>query len=388
MSSELMKRFEGGCDASTVIMNWAMLNTWLQPYSVSIPPLVTGYRTAMRIGDVEHACSSFTLNLSCGLLSGLSLKTLVGDAENHTVTVNDSNDERAKGMLFPLRQFMINLHDVSCEQPTQLTGVAMDAQQFLNEMDGNANANAKFSYFLYKANACYYFEAYEEAQKALSKSKPHLVRQSIVTDVAQALVLNGLIPLALAHKTGNFIYKRQAQLAIKRIRKAITKENKGMNLVHRLALLEAGHFALNRNANENAVRKKFDEAIRQATKIGYRQDAALANWHAGEYFLTKKQDTDWAGYYINKAHWLYRDWEAHRVCEYLKSKYADKAIVFQESQGLQSSSLYGEQHSVAEHAKIDEFSESLWDESVRLGAIYKTGHAVTTRGKGMKGIVE
>ena len=90
MSSELMKRFEGGCDASTVIMNWAMLNTWLQPYSVSIPPLVTGYRTAMRIGDVEHACSSFTLNLSCGLLSGLSLKTLVGDAENHIVTVNDS----------------------------------------------------------------------------------------------------------------------------------------------------------------------------------------------------------------------------------------------------------------------------------------------------------
>ena len=88
-----------------------------------------------------------------------------------------------------------------------------------------------------------------------------------------------------------------------------------MNLAHRLTLLEAGHFALNRKANENAVKDKFDEAIRQATRIGSRQDAALANWHAGEYSLPKKKDGDWASYYVKKVHWLYRDWEAHRVCQ-------------------------------------------------------------------------
>ena len=333
---------------------------------------------------MDDACTSFTYYLASGLLSGLSLKTLVNDAERHTITVNQSNDGRNKGMLFPLRQFMINLHDVSCERPTELTGVAMDAQKFLNEMDGNTNA--KFSYFLYKANACYHFEEYEEAKKAVSKAMPHLSKQYAVAPLSQGLVLNGLISLALAHKTGKFIHKWRARRAIKRIHKAITKENKGMNLAHRLALLEAGHFALNRNANENAVRKKFDEAIRQATKIGYRQDAALANWHAGEYFLTKKKDADWAGYYIGKALQLYREWEAHRMCAYLKSKYADKIDIDWEKREFQSSTLFGGQHSVAEHAKIDEFSESLWDESVRLGGIYKTSHTATTTSEVTEGM--
>ena len=153
MSAELMKRFEGGCDAPTIIMNWTCLNPWLQPYSVSITPLVAGYKTAMRIGDMERACGSFTQYLVCGLVSGLSLKTLVNDAERHTITVNESNDDRMRGMLFPLCQYMINLHDITCKQPTELTGVAMDAQKFLDEMEGNTNA--KFSYYLYKANACY-----------------------------------------------------------------------------------------------------------------------------------------------------------------------------------------------------------------------------------------
>ena len=159
-----------------------------------------------------------------------------------------------------------------------------------------------------------------------------------------------------------------------------------MNLAHRLTLLEAGHFALNRKANENAVKDKFDEAIRQATRIGSRQDAALANWHAGEYFLTKKKDGDWASYYVNKVHWLHRDWEAHRMCEFLKSKYVDKVNIHRDSQAFRSSTVFGQQHSVTEQVSIDEFADSLWDESVRLGGIYRSGRSATTKRGGTNGM--
>ena len=154
-----------------------------------------------------------------------------------------------------------------------------------------------------------------------------------------------------------------------------------MNLAHRLTLLEAGHFALNRKANENAVKDKFDEAIRQATRIGSRQDAALANWHAGEYSLPKKKDGDWASYYVKKVHWLYRDWEAQRMCEYLKSKYADKVNIYWDSQARRSTTRYSRLHSVTEQVSIDEFADSLLEESVRLGGIHRSDHYSTTRGK-------
>ena len=124
-----------------------------------------------------------------------------------------------------------------------------------------------------------------------------------------------------------------------------------------------------------------DKAIRQATRIGSRHDVALANWHAGEYFLAKKHDTDWASCYVNKVHWLYRDWEAHRMCEYLKSKYVDKVNIYWDSQTGRSTTRYSRLHSVTEQVNIDEFADSLWDESVRLGGIHRTGLAAATRGE-------
>ena len=154
-----------------------------------------------------------------------------------------------------------------------------------------------------------------------------------------------------------------------------------MNLAHRLNLLEAGDFALNHKADEKAVRDKFNEAIQQATRIGSRQDAALANWHAGEYFLTKKKDGDWASYYVNKVHWLYRDWEAHWMCEYLKSKYVDKVNIYWDSQARRSTTRYSRLHSITEQVNIDTVAVSLWDGSVGLGGIHRSDHYSTTRGK-------
>ena len=159
-----------------------------------------------------------------------------------------------------------------------------------------------------------------------------------------------------------------------------------MNLAHRLNLLEAGDFALNHKADEKAVRDKFNEAIQQATRIGSRQDAALANWHAGEYFLTKKKDGDWASYYVNKVHWLYRDWEAQRMCEYVKSKFADKVDIYWDSQAHRSTTRYSRLHSVTEQVSINEFADSLWDGSVRLGGIYRSGRSATTKRGGTKGM--
>ena len=69
------------------------------------------------------------------------------------------------------------------------------------------------------------------------------------------------------------------------------------------------------------------------------------------------------------------------MCEYLKSKYADKVNIYWDSQARRSTTRYSRLHSVTEQVNIDEFADSLWDESVRLGGIHRTGLAAATRGE-------
>ena len=69
------------------------------------------------------------------------------------------------------------------------------------------------------------------------------------------------------------------------------------------------------------------------------------------------------------------------MCEYLKSKYVDKVNIYWDSQTGRSTTRYSRLHSVTEQVNIDEFADSLWDESVRLGGIHRTGLAAATRGE-------
>ena len=69
------------------------------------------------------------------------------------------------------------------------------------------------------------------------------------------------------------------------------------------------------------------------------------------------------------------------MCEYVKLKYVDKVNIYWDSQARRSTTRYSRLHSITEQVSIDEFVDSLLEESVRLGGIHRTGLAAATRGE-------
>jgi hypothetical protein len=65
----------------------------------------------------------------------------------------------------------------------------------------------------------------------------------------------------------------------------INKVHSGINCVHKVLILRAEYLTLlkykDQKKQEEDVRKLFDEAIAQSRRIGFLQDAALANELAG-----------------------------------------------------------------------------------------------------------
>ena len=126
------------------------------------------------------------------------------------------NDGRTKGMpSLPFFCSRLTFMTLPTNVPTELAVVAMDTDKFLNDMNWNICTN--FSYFMYKANTWYQSEPFVEIEKALSKTMPHPSKQYIIADGAQSVVLNGLTPIAVVHKTDRFIYERHVQMPIERV---------------------------------------------------------------------------------------------------------------------------------------------------------------------------
>ena len=141
------------------------------------------------------------------------------------------------------------------------------------------------------------------------------------------IVFNAFVHLALASKMqfgGAKKHKRIARKAISGFRKFISKDSKGINLSHKLMLLDAGYLALDATNDERTVQQAFDRAITLAKRAGFRQDAALGNQLCGEYFLYRQLDQSWAPHYLSRSIELFRDWGAIGVADSIQRKFEEE----------------------------------------------------------------
>ena len=283
----------------------------------------------MRQGNVEMAFACFGTYCELGYLSGVSLDNLVEDSRNYIDSCEEYGTTSLIYTILPLHQAMLNLSGRS-NDPTTLTGSAMNEAVFLQRPQSNFGLHA---FYLAKTMLCCHYDEYEKANTALAEAKRIGKANVSFYEVSSQLFCDGLICVALVKRADTLQNRRRARVAVNAVRRAVTKQNRGMNTAHRLLLLVADYLAVTASSSadkELLVKHAYEKAIKQATRTGFRQDAALANLHAGEYFLTGQQDMYWASYYISRAIQLFDDWGAHGVTRHLSKKYAhvlqDQAI--------------------------------------------------------------
>lgn len=133
----------------------------------------------------------------------------------------------------------------------------------------------------------------------------------------------GLVAFALAKKTKERKWKRRAARFHREIKRWHQAGN--INCHHMVALFEAEK-AVVCSAKQEKVKKKYDEAIAIASRYGLRQDCALANELAGEYFLIV-HDSYWGQHYLSQSLKKYEEWGAHAKVTQLRKAHPD--ITFQ-----------------------------------------------------------
>ena len=303
------------------LMVWSFLNPWCVPLNETLEPLLESYKTGMKQGDVEPAFVCFTTYLVHGFIAGLCLGPLLEDAKSHYETSIEYGVNATITPLRCIRQALLNMAG-KCRNPLVLTGEAMNEHDYLASPLSNM---ALFTFYLYKMQVCFLYGRLKLAHEMMLQARKRSRTCVAFCDRSLLMYYEALIPLTIASKTGLSYYKRLARSAINTMRRSVTKEHKGMNQYHKLLLLDAGYLALTSSKpREKFVQRAFEKAIKMATRTGFRQDAALANLHAGIYFLNIRKDKNWAGYYIARSVELFEDWGAIGVALHLFRKYARK----------------------------------------------------------------
>ena len=107
---------------------------------------------------------------------------------------------------------------------------------------------------------------------------------------------------------------------MKVVKHAIAKEGKGINLTHKLHLMEAELLSMDKRKSPEEVRRVYNAAIRAANRCGFRHDAAWANERAGQ-FCSRAGDSIRARDYLAEAVALFQDWGAYGVQRHLQAEH-------------------------------------------------------------------
>ena len=172
----------------------------------------------------------------------------------------------------------------------------------------------------YRIQLAYYFGDLNLARVIMDELRPH--SNSFVAPFFQVTrrFFFALIRMGLARKAPE---KERAALLKKIVKEDIAwlelrVRGGAINCLHKLLILKAE--AATFGSDLDAIKKAFGEAIMTVSRVGFTQDAALANEIAASFFLSAGE-FQWASDYMPRACELYDEWGAQGKVKQMQEKY-------------------------------------------------------------------
>ena len=312
VSLHLMQQLEF-YDTFTMVTVYKYVRPWVLPLPDTTEPLLIAYKKGMRHGQVELGFMAFNAYLLHGFLSGLSLGPLLEDAKSHIDIVEEFGIGCVRSPMKVIEQSLYCLMRKAEDPP--YTDILVEEKL----IGSSTNAVGAFLFYVWKMQIAYYYGDIDLADKMLTEANKRKKAMLSFYDTATLMYFSALIPLAKAKRNASVQQKSRARAAINVMRKAVSKEHKGINLLHKLYLLDAEYLSLNNKQSTNDIRRAYNRAITMANRAGVRQDAALGNLRVGQYCIGT--DTGWATHHLTRASNLFREWGAEGVALHLRKEY-------------------------------------------------------------------
>lgn len=281
-------------------------------------PLQAGYIAALEVGNQEmagHNAEAFCLH---AFWVGQPLAPLEQSIKAYCQGLKQFNQLMAHQWCCIHWQTVLNLLKAG-EQPTELSGKALQAAQFLPQMTAARDWYGLGCFHLAKLMLCYWFGEIELAHQHAVEFRRYF--SAINGKVLEPIFYFYEALIALAQLSS--VSENRLQLLQRVEENQIQLQQfwanyAPMNYQHKVNLIKAEKYRILGQKAE-AI-EQYEEAILAARENGYLQEEALANELAAKFYLAWDKEKVAAGY-MQEAYYGYARWGAKAKAAELENRY-------------------------------------------------------------------
>lgn len=360
----------------TVLTEACMVAGCVEPLSKAMYIGLDAYKASMADGDTNNAFHGVSVYIWSFFYSGLPFSPLLEDVEKFATQMLEYQHTRWFYNTTPIFQLLLCLSGQEDDNQDIMRGKAVEMNSLIESKSHEYPTAAILHFYGLQlatymgdsAKALDFYEKLKDVDLGLGKaSSAYHVR----------LFFFALVCLQAYRQNHKLRFKIEAKKYIEIIRELV--DLGAINLPQKLMLLEAEWECSANNGKEQTVEslRMFEKAAFAASRAGFLQDGALANFLCGQHAMRQGDDVS-AGNYLMQSHSLYESWGANAVAAEVKVKFghlfpeSDNKPAFKGS-GFRSrpqfSQSFSKMHRSLSRARMPSFGDGKRPEPLRLGSM-------------------
>ncbi|MEY2857990.1 MAG: hypothetical protein RLZZ74_2302, partial [Cyanobacteriota bacterium] len=319
LAEELQAKFDAQDIKSKVSFLFNnMIRHWRKPAIATLEHFLQGIQNGIEVGDLEYACFHAKYYCTYLFLVGEPLATVEAKSLPQIEMIAHFKQDFQLNYARIWHQLNLNLQGQAPDK-LLLIGKGFDESEMLIMWQAANNATSLFAFYLAKLILCYFFQDYPQAVVYGRQGKQYLSAAVGTMCFSEYYFYYGLAMLALCHAQSEVQSINLLDEIIDCQQKIQYWANHAPDhYQHKYELISAEIARVHGDAEQAATH--YDQAIAEATKVGYLHLSALAEELAGEFYLSRGR-TKIASYYLTDAYQSYLSWGALAKAQELEFKH-------------------------------------------------------------------
>ncbi|HEY9735527.1 MAG TPA: EAL domain-containing protein [Trichocoleus sp.] len=317
---KLLDQFEAKKLKATVYNLFNANNrSWKEPARNSVGPLQEGVQSGLETGELEW--SGYCAANLCSYLffTGDHLANIAEQQRVYIDLCQHIQQDIPTRFSQVWHQTALNFQGLA-PNPTVLVGSSFDEVSLVPQLKNGGAGTVLYVFHVAKAILAYHFHAFEQVLEQVTLSQPY---EAAALGFMQVGILNVYHSLALLARYHQLSAEQRQdcwqQVERNQVQLSLWAQHAPSNYQHRYELVAAEQARV--LAQPWQAADLYDQAIATAVRHGYRQEAALANEVAAQFYLEQGREKV-AQVYIQEAYQGYAQWGARAKADDLKQRYS------------------------------------------------------------------
>jgi len=327
LSLNLLEKFQAKLlQAKILDVVESFVEHWKSHICETLKPLLEGYQSGLEVGDFEYAAYCAFEYCVHSFYSGRELTELESEMTNYSQVFRQLKQDTTVNYNEICRQAVLNLMGQAEDNPCRLMGEAYNEDKMLSVHQQKNDQVALYFLYFQKMTLSYLFHEYSDTLANVTIAEPYIAAMSALGATPSIYLYESLARLAMYLDASE--EEQQAHLEkvqANQVKMQNWAHHAPMNHQHKFQLVEAErHRVLGDQAK---AMDYYDRAIKGAKDNGFKQEEALANELAAQFYLAWGKDKVGQAYLID-AYYGYMHWGAKAKVEDLETRYPQLRRLF------------------------------------------------------------